>query len=41
MAKHVENFLFGLFFGMGFCVSFAVLRFIVSILGGAERIHIP
>jgi hypothetical protein len=32
MAKHVENFLFGLCFGMGFVIADAVLRFIVSLL---------
>ncbi len=36
MVKAVENFLFGLFFGMGFCVALAVLRLIVSLLGGAQ-----
>lgn len=40
MAKAIENFLFGLFFGMGFCVSMAVLRFIVTILGGAEHVRL-
>ncbi len=34
MAKAVENFLFGLCFGMGFAVSQALLKFIVSILEG-------
>ncbi len=30
--KAVDNFLFGLFFGMGFAVANAVLAFIVTIL---------
>jgi hypothetical protein len=32
MQKALENFLFGLCFGMGFVVSQAVLNFIVSLL---------
>ncbi len=32
MQKAVADFLFGLFFGMGFAVANAVLAFIVSIL---------
>jgi hypothetical protein len=31
-----EQFKFGLFFGMGFCLSMAVLRFIVMFLAGAR-----
>lgn len=38
MKKALENFLFGLFFGMGFCIALSVLRFIVAILGGAKTI---
>lgn len=40
MQKAIENFLFGLCFGMGFCISLAVLRFIVTILGGANQIRL-
>jgi hypothetical protein len=32
LAKAFENFLFGLCFGMGFCVAQSVLAFIVSLL---------
>ncbi len=32
MQKAIDNFLFGLCFGMGFAVSAAVLNFIVSLL---------
>lgn len=32
MAKRVEDFLFGLCFGMGFAVANAVLAFIVQLL---------
>jgi hypothetical protein len=41
MQKAIADFLFGLFFGMGFCVAYAVLRFIVSLLSGAQPIHMP
>ena len=34
MAKAIENFLFGLCFGMGFAVAQVVLAFIVSLLAG-------
>lgn len=34
MAKAIQDFLFGLFFGMGFAVAEAVLRLIVAILSG-------
>ena len=37
MHKAFENFLFGLCFGLGFIVSYAVLRFIVHILAGAQN----
>ncbi len=37
MHKALSDFLFGLCFGMGFCVALAVLRFIVSLLGGAHQ----
>lgn len=36
MQKAVENFLFGLTFGMGFLVAQAVLNFVVSLLSGAR-----
>ncbi len=36
MQKAVADFLFGLCFGMGFCVSLALLRFLVHLLGGAQ-----
>lgn len=39
MAEAIKNFLFGLFFGMGFLVAYAVLRLIVSLLGGAQAPH--
>jgi hypothetical protein len=32
MAKAISDFLFGLFFGMGFAIANAVLAFIVMIL---------
>ncbi len=32
MVKAVENFLFGLCFGMGFCVAQAVLHFIGTLI---------
>ena len=32
MQKHLDNFLFGLFFGMGFAIANAVLAFIVALL---------
>ena len=35
MAKAVENFLFGLCFGMGFMVAYAVIKLIASLLGHA------
>ncbi len=36
MAKAVENFLFGLCFGMGFMIAYAVLHFIAGLIGGAQ-----
>ncbi len=36
MAEAIKNFLFGLFFGLGFLVAYAVMRFIVHLLAGAE-----
>jgi hypothetical protein len=36
MVKFVSDFMFGLAFGMGFCVALAVLRFIVGLLSGAH-----
>ncbi len=38
MVKAVENFLFGLCFGMGFCVAYAVLQAIVRLLSGAKPV---
>jgi hypothetical protein len=32
MAKFVENFLFGLAFGMGFVISQAVLAFVAALI---------
>jgi hypothetical protein len=34
MQKAISDFLFGLFFGIGFIVAANVLAFIVSMLGG-------
>ena len=34
MAKAIENILFGLFFGIGFAIAAAVLKFIIVILSG-------
>lgn len=40
MQKAISDFLFGLFFGIGFAVAGAVLAFIVSILqGGLHAVH--
>ncbi len=38
MQKAIADFLFGLFFGMGLCVAYAVLRFIVSLLSAGHPI---
>ena len=38
MQKALENFAFGLCFGMGFAVSSALLNFIVSILS-QHQVH--
>lgn len=35
MQKALDNFLFGLCFGMGFCIAQAVLHFIASFLAKA------
>ncbi len=35
MSKGVENFLFGLWFGCGFLVAYAVLKLIVMLLSHA------
>jgi hypothetical protein len=32
MGKHIENFLFGLFFGMGFFVAQGILALIASLI---------
>ena len=34
--KHLENFLFGLCFGMGFAIAAAVLKFIGGLIAGAK-----
>jgi hypothetical protein len=36
MVKAIENFLFGLFFGMGFAIANNVLNFIGSFLHGTH-----
>lgn len=36
MAKAIDNFLFGLFFGMGFAIANNVLNFIAQFLHGAH-----
>ena len=36
MQKHWDNFLFGLFFGLGFSVVGALIRFIVALFSGAH-----
>lgn len=41
MAKALADFLFGLAFGMGFMVSAALLRFIISLLSSAEMPNLP
>jgi hypothetical protein len=33
--EHWKNFCFGLFFGMGFALAWAVLHFIASLISGA------
>ena len=37
MAKHVENFFFGLAFGCGFCIAQAVLQMIAAFLARASH----
>jgi hypothetical protein len=37
MQKAIENFLFGLFFGLGFAIAQAVLTFVVNILSSARH----
>lgn len=39
--KFLNDFLFGLAFGMGFYLAVAVLAFIASLIGGAQvpRLH--
>jgi hypothetical protein len=39
--KAVENFLFGLCFGMGFCVAAAMLHLIAGLLGSASMQRLP
>ncbi len=39
MVKFVLDFLFGLAFGMGFLVAYALLKFIASLLSGAGPPH--
>lgn len=36
MEKAIHDFLFGLFFGMGFAIAQAVLAFIGSLIAGAR-----
>ena len=36
MQKAVDNFLFGLCFGMGFAIAAAVLHFIATLIAGAK-----
>ncbi len=36
MQKAISDFLFGLFFGMGFAIAAAVLHFIAGLIGGAH-----
>lgn len=37
MQKAVQDFLFGLCFGMGFCIASAVLHLIAALIGGAHQ----
>jgi len=41
MQKFVSDFLFGLAFGCGLCVAYAVLQFIVSLLSHARPPVLP
>jgi hypothetical protein len=38
MQKFIENVMFGLAFGIGFCIAFGVLWLIRTVLAGA---HVP
>lgn len=38
--KCVEWFFMGLFFGMGFAIAWSVLRFIASLIAGAQMPHL-
>ncbi len=40
MVKFVQDFLFGLAFGCGFCLALALLRIIAGFLGQAGTAHI-
>jgi RsiW-degrading membrane proteinase PrsW (M82 family) len=35
--EHLESFLFGLMFGMGFSIAAAVLHFVAGIISGAPK----
>lgn len=37
MAKAVENFLFGLCFGLGFAIASAVLKLLAGLIGAAAH----
>lgn len=39
MQKAISDFLFGLFFGIGFAVASNVLAFIASMLSGGHGFH--
>ncbi len=39
MVKFVLDFLFGLAFGMGFLVAYALIKFVVALLSGAGLPH--
>ncbi len=39
MVKFVLDFLFGLAFGMGFLVAYALIKFIIMLLSGAGLPH--
>ncbi len=40
MQKALADFLFGLCFGMGFCLAIAALRILAGFLGSAGGAHI-
>ncbi len=41
MATAVDRFLFGMCFGMGLCVAYGILRLIITLLSGAQPLHMP